>query len=225
MFLKIASMTTTSVQRTPIVYSGTGTAIVLAVKGDTGEGEIGHVIVQITPGEGRILANTNPFVEPDTQMSVETAVVAALDFTGKLPDGMDFIVTFDTNATLIGGPSAGGAISIATLAALEHKEVRQDVAMTGGIDENGNILPVGGLVEKITVAAKQGIKTVLIPDGQGNITVYETTKETQTIGDYQYVRITIVPKKIDLIKYGQDALNIKVREVSTIDEAAGYLLN
>lgn len=209
----------------PVTYSGTGTANILAVRGDGSGGEMGHVIVQINPGEGRVLTNTDPFVEPDTQQSMEIAVVAALTYTGQTPAGKDFIISFDTNATLVGGPSAGGAVSVATIAALENKKVRTDMAMTGAIDKDGNILPVGGLVEKITAASEKGVKVVLIPEGEGVITVYEEQQTTSQHGSYEIISIRIVSHEINLIKYAQDNLNVKVEEVGTIAQAASLMLN
>jgi ATP-dependent Lon protease len=61
------------------------------------------------------------------------------------------------------GPSAGITMTIAMLSALTNNPTRSNLAMTGEITLRGQILPIGGLNEKLLAAQRSGIKTVLIP--------------------------------------------------------------
>jgi ATP-dependent Lon protease len=61
------------------------------------------------------------------------------------------------------GPSAGITMAVALVSALTGVPTRKDVAMTGEITLRGNVLPVGGLNEKLVAARRAGIETVLIP--------------------------------------------------------------
>src|SRR5216684_2042642 len=61
------------------------------------------------------------------------------------------------------GPSAGIAIAAALASLLCRRPSRHDVAMTGELTLRGRILPIGGLKEKLTAAARAGVKTVLVP--------------------------------------------------------------
>jgi ATP-dependent Lon protease len=61
------------------------------------------------------------------------------------------------------GPSAGIAIATALASLLCRRPARPDVAMTGELTLRGRILPIGGLKEKLTAAARAGVKTVLVP--------------------------------------------------------------
>ncbi|WP_414632227.1 Lon family ATP-dependent protease [Clostridium sp. UBA1652] len=79
----------------------------------------------------------------------------------------------------IDGPSAGVAITMCIISALEEKPIRQDVAITGEVSLRGKVKPVGGIFEKIYGARRKGINLVIIPkdnekeipDGLKDITV------------------------------------------------------
>jgi ATP-dependent Lon protease len=77
--------------------------------------------------------------------------------------GKEVHIHVPEGATPKDGPSAGLAMAIALISAAGKKAVRTDVAMTGEIDLNGNVLPIGGLMEKMLAAKRYEIKKVLIP--------------------------------------------------------------
>jgi hypothetical protein len=100
----------------------------------------------------------------------------------------------------IDGPSAGGLMTAAMLAALRGKKVRGDATMTGTINPDGTIGPVGGIPHKIEGSAKKGKKLILVPSGQR----YDYDQNKQT--------------NVDLVELGR-TLNVEVREVSDIYQA------
>lgn len=63
------------------------------------------------------------------------------------------------------GPSAGAAIAMALLSGILHESVPTDIAITGEITLTGRILPVGGIYEKAAAAARSGIQTLFLPEG------------------------------------------------------------
>jgi ATP-dependent Lon protease len=62
------------------------------------------------------------------------------------------------------GPSAGVTMFVSLVSLLTGKKIRHDVAMTGEITLRGNVLPVGGIKEKLLAAHRAGIKRVIVPD-------------------------------------------------------------
>ncbi|CDF58994.1 ATP-dependent protease LonB-like Type I [Thermobrachium celere DSM 8682] len=75
---------------------------------------------------------------------------------------------YDVHVNVIGGgniegPSAGLAITLAILSAVENRPIRQDIAITGEISLTGGVKPVGGIPEKIYGALQGGIKNIIIP--------------------------------------------------------------
>lgn len=62
------------------------------------------------------------------------------------------------------GPSAGVTMTLAMISALSGRKVKADVAMTGEMTLHGDVLPIGGLKEKLLAAQKSGMKTVIVPE-------------------------------------------------------------
>ncbi|WP_274571364.1 endopeptidase La [Neisseria leonii] len=107
----------------------------------------------------------------------------AADFYEK----RDIHIHVPEGATPKDGPSAGIAMTLAMISALTEIPVRADVAMTGEITLRGEVLPIGGLKEKLLAALRGGIKHVLIP--QGNV------KDLEEIPDNVKAGLTIHPVK------------------------------
>jgi ATP-dependent Lon protease len=94
------------------------------------------------------------------------------------------------------GPSAGVTMAMAIISAASNRAARSDIALTGEITLRGNVLPIGGLNEKLLAAQRSGLKTVIIPK--------ENLKD-----------LTEIPEKV---KEG-----LKIIPVETIEEAARYV--
>ncbi len=97
----------------------------------------------------------------------------------------DIHIHVPEGATPKDGPSAGIAMTTALVSVLTGIPVRADVAMTGEITLRGEVLPIGGLKEKLLAAHRGGIKLVLIPE--------ENVKDLADIPDNVKNAIEIVP--------------------------------
>jgi ATP-dependent Lon protease len=96
-------------------------------------------------------------------MTVIRSRAATLGLQPDFQDGIDIHVHVPEGATPKDGPSAGVGMCTALASSITKKPVRADVAMTGEITLRGEVLPIGGLKEKLLAAHRAGIKTVLIP--------------------------------------------------------------
>lgn len=81
--------------------------------------------------------------------------------------GHDIHIHVPAGAIAKDGPSAGLTIAIALISLLSNRPCRRDTALTGELTLSGRILPVGGVKEKILVAQRSGVKTVVFPARNG----------------------------------------------------------
>jgi uncharacterized protein len=129
----------------------------------TAKGGTAKLYLAVKPGSGSIFIESFPTAKIDTQVATRLANEIACEFSQVNCKQYDFFYTIHADSPLIGGPSAGGATAVLTLAVLEEIPLRKDVAMTGTITSGGIIGPVAGVVEKVEAAQREGNVKAIIP--------------------------------------------------------------
>ncbi len=154
-------------------------------------GELLTIETVVLPGKGK--TTTTGKLGEVMQESIQAALSVVRSRTKRLGIDDDFYQKTDLHIHLPegaipkDGPSAGVGMCTAMVSALTGIPVRADVAMTGEITLRGEVLPIGGLKEKLIAAQRGGIKTVLIPE--------ENVKDLAEISDNVKNKLDIHPVK------------------------------
>ena len=140
------------------------------------------LVVQFNEGSRAFGPFKGRALEPDSKEAARTAVLAACGLLAE--DPRTWRVTFKeiSTAYLIGGPSAGGGIAVALVAAIRGVTLQPGVVMTGAITLDGRIIPVGELPTKIRGAAAAGLSTILIPVGQARTREWDLWVLAENLG-------------------------------------------
>jgi len=152
-------------------------------------GELLTIEAVALPGKGKTM--TTGKLGEVMQESIQAALSVvrkrshALGIADDFYQKNDIHIHLPEGATPKDGPSAGIAICTALVSVLTGIPVRADVAMTGEITLRGEVLPIGGLKEKLLAAVRGGIRTALIPE--------ENVKDLVEIPDTIKNRIEILP--------------------------------
>ncbi len=154
-------------------------------------GELLTIEAAVVPGKGK-LTHTGKLGEVMTEsiQAAMTVVRSRADVLGVDPEfhqKHDVHIHVPEGATPKDGPSAGVGMCTALVSALTGVPVRSDVAMTGEITLRGEVLPIGGLKEKLLAAHRGSISTVLIPQ--------ENEKDLAEIPKNIKDKLTIIPVK------------------------------
>ncbi len=154
-------------------------------------GELLTIETAVIPGKGKHSATGklgDVMKESiEAAMTVVRSRAAILGLDGEIFQKNDIHIHVPEGATPKDGPSAGIAMCTAVVSALTKIPVRANVAMTGEITLRGEVLPIGGLKEKLLAAHRGGIGTVLIPS--------ENEKDLAEIPDNVKKNLLIKPVK------------------------------
>ena len=169
-------------------------------------GELLTIESALVPGKGR-LSHTGKLGEvmQESIQAAMTVVRSRADMLGLEPDfhqKYDMHIHVPEGATPKDGPSAGIGMCTCLVSALTQIPVKADVAMTGEITLRGEVLPIGGLKEKLLAAHRGGIKTVIIPDENerdlveipDNIKKHLTIKPVRWIDQVLEIALTRMPQ-------------------------------
>jgi ATP-dependent Lon protease len=154
-------------------------------------GELLTIEAVVVPGKGKTM--TTGTLGDVMQESIQAALTVvrrrskALGIADDFYQKSDLHIHLPEGATPKDGPSAGIAMCTALVSVLTGIPVRADVAMTGEITLRGEVLPIGGLKEKLLAAHRGGIRVALIPE--------ENVKDLTEIPDNIKGKLEIIPVK------------------------------
>jgi ATP-dependent Lon protease len=167
-------------------------------------GELLTIESAVMPGKGK-LTHTGQLGEVmqesiQAAMTVVRSRAAVLGLDNEFYQKADVHIHVPEGATPKDGPSAGIGMCTALVSALTRIPVRADVAMTGEITLRGEVLPIGGLKEKLLAAHRGGIRTVVIPQ--------ENVKDLAEIPDNIKGKLDIKP-----VKWIDEVLQLALRNM------------
>lgn len=140
----------------------------MAVMGDSGV--ILPIVAEVAPAssreEGRIIATGK--LGDIAKEAVENVSAIIKRHTGKDTSSYDIHIQFLQTYEGVEGDSASISVAAAVISAIEECAVHQDVAMTGSLSVRGDVLPVGGVTQKVEAAIEAGISKVIIPAANEN---------------------------------------------------------
>lgn len=179
-----------------------------------GNGVLADLRVEIGPGQG-VYYSIQPMIELDLQSSANTAVEVASRVTGKSLEAVKVSFSITAPAKIVGGPSAGAAMTVVTIATIENRAVRGDAVITGTINADGSIGLVGGIFAKAKAANDEGMALFLVPKGQ-------YVEVSEQVGPFTVIRYKSISY---LQQYAQqNGWGLQIQEVSTIEGAVNLML-
>ena len=193
-----------------------GVTVPLVADSSTANGDEGILLgatVIVQNGTGHVFVDTSPYTQVDLQGSARLAAMVASDVLGIDEKAYDFYYIIDISSPIIGGPSAGGALTVATIAAMKNWTLKPGVVMTGMINPDGSIGPVGGIPFKLEAAAAKNTTLFLIPEGQRTVTVPKSVSRTRGA----FIISETKEETVDVVELGKK-LNVEVQEVSNIQD-------
>jgi len=171
-FLVITILTALVSVSTTKTLADIGNMELLTVSGKEHQiGGVAQLELEVKPGTGRVFIDSFPLSKLDTQISTRFANQIACDFLKKDCTRYDFFYTLRAKASILGGPSAGAAMTILTIGVLGDLKLDKSTIITGTINSGNLIGPVAGLEPKIDAAIDNGYRKVIIPGWQSELNV------------------------------------------------------
>ena len=202
-------------------YEHTVNAKFVAVD-EQGNGVVADLVTEVREGQGLVLVNVNNVLaDVTTQYSARLATAVASNYTQIDVSNLDIIYNLKSEAGVVAGQSAGSIMAVSTIAALQNKQLRQDVIITGSINQEGDVVDAGGLRAKAEAARKGQAKLFLVPKGSGSMMLNLT--KTEQCGVYGEKIYCMINYPGELMSVGEE-FGIEVVEVETVAEAMRYFL-
>jgi uncharacterized protein len=182
------------------------------------QGALADLVVERSAGDGAVFvrfSGNSPLINPDTQTSLRTALEVAQRVSGKSLSGKNLYYSISTSSDVVGGQSAGAAMTVATIAVLKGEALRPDALVTGTIQPDGGIGPVGKVYQKALALKAEGYNLFVVPQGEGKQSVPAESCEEKQGSNGPEKECTTTYKTVDIEK----ETGVHIVEVQNIREA------
>jgi uncharacterized protein len=142
---------------------GTASIHAPAVILSNNSGVITIINLTITKGDGNVSIVGPRSVGSSTLQAAQNAAAFASSYTGRIESDYNFTYAINDYNASVSGPSAGAAMTVLALSAFSNKPLLSGFTMTGTINPNGSIGPIGGVYDKMSAASAEGFKFGLVP--------------------------------------------------------------
>ena len=164
------------IKRMDVKAKGDRVGVVNGLAYSTVGGSIMQIGAQLRPSRAdnhdkrdfvlKVTGNLGKTMDESTEYALTSALEHIMDKIGTMPNGLkgyEIHVAPLEGAVPKDGPSAGAAITLALVSLMTNIPIKCNVAMTGAISQYGEVMPIGGLPEKMDGALQDGADTVLVP--------------------------------------------------------------
>ena len=186
------------------------------------EGTAMNIKVDIKDGTGLVLVNTQTPTGVDFQTSAKTAVQVAQKYTNSDLSNKDIIFSIsaqnENELQAVDGPSAGMAMTVLLVLEIQGKPINDQILLTGTIQPDGTIGPVGGVPQKAEAAGKHGAKIFIVPKGESTTFVQECTEKKE--GAFYFRNCRSEPR--DLSPILEEKYGMKVVEATDLKSVLEY---
>ncbi|HVL48175.1 MAG TPA: ATP-dependent protease LonB [Candidatus Thermoplasmatota archaeon] len=173
-----------------------------------GGGEVGEpsgimmpIVAEVTPAQtkngGQIIATGK--LGEIAKEAVQNVSAIIKKYTGEDISSHDVHIQFVGAYEGVEGDSASISVATAVISAFEEVEIDQNIAMTGSLSVRGDVLPIGGVTQKIEAAAQVGIKKVIIPKANLNDVLIEEKFREQV----EIIPVESLDQVLDAVLIGQ----------------------
>ncbi len=159
--------------------------------------------ISLQEGTGQTFISLNPPIGVTTQKSIQIAVSNAFSSSNQEQGTCDVsLVFYAPPVAQLDGPSAGASIAAHTYSLINNMEIDKKTIITGAIDENGFVIPVGGVYEKALIALENNLTTIITPP----LTIPEKTILSKLKTDYNFtlVEVLVLSDILDYALYGKE---------------------
>ncbi|MDE1860720.1 MAG: hypothetical protein KGH72_03295 [Candidatus Micrarchaeota archaeon] len=169
------------------------------------KGTLTIIKLNLTPGNGTVTVNNGTGVAQSTIQSAAIAAAYASNYTGVNDLRYNFNYNINSNSSNVSGPSAGLAMTLLAISAIQHRPLPTNFTVTGTINPNGTVGEIGGVYDKVGAANASRLDFAIVPWAPNDSLEYLLYYISQQHYDMPLVMARNVSQALRYV-YGQSAV-------------------